>query len=70
MGACNQREEGLKFYSGVVTRRHSFGKSVLTTLYSKMVRFLQNARLRVSQETDKKMPKNMYFRALIKSGIR
>jgi hypothetical protein len=25
---------------------------VLTTLYSKMVRFFQNARLRVSQETD------------------
>jgi len=25
----------------------------------------QNARLRVSQETDKKMPKNMYFRALV-----
>lgn len=24
-GACNQREEGLKFYCGVVTRRHSFG---------------------------------------------
>ena len=52
-GELVTRERGIcDFYSGVVTRRHSFGKSVLTTLYSKMVRFFQNARLRVSQETD------------------
>lgn len=34
------------------------------------VYFFQNARFRVSQETDKKKPKNMYFRALVKSDIK
>ena len=37
-GACNQGEKALKFYCGGVTRRHSFGKCVLTTLLKKYIR--------------------------------
>lgn len=37
-GACNQGGKVLKFYYGGVTRRHSFGKCVLTTLLKKYIR--------------------------------
>lgn len=37
-GACNQGGKALKFYCGGVTRRHSFGKCVLTTLLKKYIR--------------------------------
>ena len=37
-GSCNQGKKVLDFYCGVVTRRHSFGKCVLTTLLKKYVR--------------------------------
>ena len=37
-GSCNQGKKVLDFYYSGVTRRHSFGKCVLTTLLKKYIR--------------------------------
>ena len=37
-GACNQGGKTQNFYYGGVTRRHSFGKCVLTTILKKYIR--------------------------------